>query len=100
MSNLLYHKYLDPDEGKIVKSLAATQEKFLIHAQPDKARHLRSEVARWPIVRPFKDQLEVSIQMARRDVLILFLFLRVFLYNFYNLMVTFATSVVLIGSIP
>jgi hypothetical protein len=45
LSNLLYHKYLDPDEGKILKSLAATQEKFLIHAQPDKARHLRYEVA-------------------------------------------------------
>jgi hypothetical protein len=77
LSNLLYHKYLDPDEGKILKSLAATQEKFLIHAQPDKARHLRSEVAWWPIVRPFKVQMEVSlqiVQMARTNIKILFMF--------------------------
>jgi len=51
LSNLLYHKYLDPDEGKILKSLAGTQEKFLIHAQPDKARHLRSDVSWRPIFR-------------------------------------------------
>jgi hypothetical protein len=41
LSNLLYHKYLDPDQSKILKSLAAIREKFLIHAQPEKARHLR-----------------------------------------------------------
>ena len=41
VSNLLYHKCLDPEEGRVLRQLAAIREKFLIHAQPDKAQHLR-----------------------------------------------------------
>ena len=38
VSNLLYHKCLDPEEGRVLRQLAAIREKFLIHAQPDKAQ--------------------------------------------------------------
>ena len=37
LSNLLYHKFLDPDENKIKRVLTGIQQKFLIHAQPKKA---------------------------------------------------------------
>lgn len=40
LSNLLYHKFLDPDELKVKSSLKGLIQKFKIHAQPEKAGHL------------------------------------------------------------
>ena len=37
LSNLFYHKFLDPDENKISRSITGLHQKFLIHAQPEKA---------------------------------------------------------------
>lgn len=40
LSNLFYHKFLDPDENKVRKSFEGLHQKFLIHAQPLKAQQL------------------------------------------------------------
>jgi len=44
LSNLFYHKFLDPDENKINRSLSGLHQKFLIHAQPEKASAFQSLV--------------------------------------------------------
>jgi len=47
LSNLFYHKFLDPDENKINRSIKGLHQKFLIHAQPDKAEALLSLVSNY-----------------------------------------------------
>ena len=47
LSNLLYHKFLDPDELKVKSSLNGTIQKFKIHAQPEKAGHLDNLLAKY-----------------------------------------------------
>ena len=47
LSNLFYHKFLDPDENKINRSITGIHQKFLIHAQPDKAGALMSLVEKY-----------------------------------------------------
>jgi len=47
LSNLFYHKFLDPDENKINRSISGLHQKFLIHAQPDKAGALMSLVEKY-----------------------------------------------------
>ena len=47
LSNLFYHKFLDPDESKINKVLTGVHQKFLIHTQPDKAAVLQSLVQKY-----------------------------------------------------
>ena len=47
LSNLLYHKFLDPNENKIRRTLAGVQQKFHIHAQPEKAKHLEDLVNKY-----------------------------------------------------
>ena len=47
LSNLLYHKFLDPDELKVKSSLNGTIQKFKIHAQPEKAGHLDSLLTKY-----------------------------------------------------
>ena len=37
LSNIFYHKYLDPDEIKIDREIKGIVQKFRIHAQPEKA---------------------------------------------------------------
>ena len=39
LSNLFYHKFLDPDESKIKRVVKGLEQKFLVHAQPEKANH-------------------------------------------------------------
>ena len=52
LSNLFYHKFLDPDENKINRSLVGLQQKFLVHAQPEKAKMFEQ------LVKKYKDQGE------------------------------------------
>ena len=47
LSNLLYHKFLDPDELKVKSSLKGLTQKFQIHAQPEKAGHLEELLAKY-----------------------------------------------------
>ena len=47
LSNLLYHKFLDPDELKVKSSLKGLIQKFKIHAQPEKAGHLDSLLSKY-----------------------------------------------------
>ena len=47
LSNLLYHKFLDPDELKVKSSLKGLTQKFKIHAQPEKAGHLEDLLAKY-----------------------------------------------------
>ena len=47
LSNLLYHKFLDPDELKVKSSLKGLTQKFKIHAQPEKAGHLEELLAKY-----------------------------------------------------
>ena len=47
LSNLFYHKYLDPDEHKINKSLTGVYQKFIIHAQKEKAEAFQSLVQKY-----------------------------------------------------
>ena len=50
LSNLFYHKYLDPDERKINKVISGVTQKFIIHAQKEKAEAFQS------LVQKYKDQ--------------------------------------------
>ena len=47
LSNLLYHKFLDPNENKIRRTLEGVQQKFSIHAQPEKAKYLEDLVNKY-----------------------------------------------------
>ena len=47
LSNLFYHKFLDPDESKIDKVLTGVHQKFIIHAQPEKAENFQSLVEKY-----------------------------------------------------
>ena len=47
LSNLLYHKFLDPNENKIRRTLTGVQQKFHIHAQPEKAKYLEDLVSEY-----------------------------------------------------
>ena len=47
LSNLLYHKFLDPDENKINRVLSGLEQKFRVHAQPEKANCLKALVSKY-----------------------------------------------------
>ena len=47
LSNLFYHKYLDPDEHKINQVLTGVHQKFIIHAQKEKAEAFQSLVQKY-----------------------------------------------------
>ena len=47
LSNLLYHKFLDPDENKINRILSGLEQKFRVHAQPEKANCLKFLVSKY-----------------------------------------------------
>eukprot|EP00092_Neocalanus_flemingeri_P037301 GFUD01040623.1.p1 GENE.GFUD01040623.1~~GFUD01040623.1.p1 ORF type:complete len:962 (+),score=214.69 GFUD01040623.1:57-2942(+) len=47
LSNLFYHKFLDPDENKIDRSLKGLHQKLLIHAQPEKAESFQSLITKY-----------------------------------------------------
>ena len=47
LSNLFYHKYLDPDEHKINQVLTGIYQKFIIHAQKEKAEAFQSLVQKY-----------------------------------------------------
>ena len=47
LSNLFYHKYLDPDEHKINQVLTGVYQKFIIHAQKEKAEAFQSLVQKY-----------------------------------------------------
>ena len=47
LSNLLYHKFLDPDENKINRVLSGLEQKFMVHAQPEKAECLRGLITKY-----------------------------------------------------
>ena len=47
LSNLLYHKFLDPDENKINRALSGLEQKFRVHAQPEKANCLKTLVSKY-----------------------------------------------------
>ena len=47
LSNLFYHKFLDPDENKINRILKGLYQKFLIHAQPEKADAFQNLVTQY-----------------------------------------------------
>ena len=47
LSNLFYHKYLDPDEHKINQVLSGVYQKFIIHAQKEKAEAFQSLVQKY-----------------------------------------------------
>jgi len=54
-SNLLYHKYLDPNERNINKSIQGIREKFLVHAQFEKADRFEDLIDKYKSS-PFFDQ--------------------------------------------
>jgi len=58
LSNLLYHKYLDPDDRKVNKSIQGVREKFLVHAQLEKANHFQQLIHRFNDTPIFKERLE------------------------------------------
>ena len=47
LSNLFYHKYLDPEEQKINQVLTGIHQKFIIHAQKEKAEAFQSLVEKY-----------------------------------------------------
>ena len=61
LSNLFYHKYLDPDEHKIKESLTKTYQKFIIHAQKEKAEAFQSLVQKYKNQKYFLRVLECEI---------------------------------------
>lgn len=56
LSNLFYHKYLDPDDFKIQRELDGVVRKFKIHAQPDKAEALDHLVDKYKAGAVFEDR--------------------------------------------
>ena len=47
LSNLFFHKFLDPDENKIERTVAGLEQKFRVHAQPEKANSFRSLIEKY-----------------------------------------------------
>ena len=58
LSNLFYHKFLDPDENKIARVMSGLEQKFVVHAQPDKAASLRKLVDKYDKLEVWKEYHE------------------------------------------
>jgi len=66
LSNLFYHKFLDPNENKIDRILKGVHQKFMIHAQPDKAHALQSLVTKYKdsdIWKEHHDQYDIKYRL-------------------------------------
>lgn len=66
LSNLFYHKYLDPDDFKIQRELDGIVRKFKIHAQPDKAEaldHLVEKYKGGAVFEERHDQYDIKFRL-------------------------------------